>query len=133
MFGVRYEGLRELLQALRIVNAELYAAVVAGLGKAGDIVRVEAEARFTTWGGDRDGIQKAAEGFRALVRPNTQTMAIVSVGQTLRRSADLPRRRSNFGALQMKEGLLPARSEKMPEVVSAIDTEVSTLLHSHGF
>lgn len=133
MFGVRYEGLRELAQALRIVNVELYGALVAGLGRAGDIVRADADTRFTTWGGDRDGIQRAAEGFRALVRPNTSTMAIVSVGQTLRRSSDMPRRRSNFGSLQMTKGLLPARDAKLPEVVTAIDTEVASLLHSRGF
>lgn len=133
MFGVRYEGLRELAQALRIVDTELYAALIAGLGKAGNIVRADAESRFTAWGGGKDGVAQAAEGFRALVRPNTSTMAIVSVGQTLRRSSDMPRRRSNFGGLMMTEALLPAREEKLPDVVTAIDTEVSTLLHSRGF
>ena len=133
MFGVRYEGLRELAQALRIVNAELYAALVAGLGKAGDVVRADAEGKFVSWGAGRPGVEQAAEGFRVLVRPTTSTMALVSVGQSLRRSSDLPRRRSNFGGLQMTEGLLPARDEKLPEVVAVLDGEVSTLLRSHGF
>lgn len=133
MFGVRYEGLRELAQALRIVNAELYGALVTALDKAGGIVREDASAKFVSWGAGRDGIEQAAEGFRVLVRPNTSTMAIVSVGQTLRRSGDMPRRRSNFGALQMTKGLLPARDQKMPEVVTVIDGEVSALLHSRGF
>lgn len=133
MFGVRYEGLRELAQALRTVNAELYGALVAGLGKAGDVVRADAEGKFVAWGAGRPGIEQAAEGFRVLVRPTTATMAIVQVGQTLRRSPDLPRRRSNFGALQMTEALLPARDEKLAEVVTVLDGEVSTLLHSRGF
>ena len=133
MFGVRYEGLRELAQALRIVNAELYAALISGLRKAGDVVRVDAQGKFESWGAGRPGIEQAAEGFSALVRPNTSTMAIVSVGQTLRRSSDMPRRRSNFGGLMMTKALLPARDQKLPEVVAAIDGEVSGLLRSHGF
>ena len=133
MFGVRYEGLRELAQALRIVNAELYTALVGGLERAGNVVRADASAKFVSWGAGRDGIEQAAEGFRVLVRPNTQTMAIVSVGQTLRRSSDMPRRRANFGGLMMTKALLPARDERMPDVIAAIDTEVSTLLHSRGF
>ena len=133
MFGVRYEGLRELAQALRIVNAELYQALVAGLDKVGGVIRSDASAKFVSWGAGRPGVEQAAEGFRVLVRPNTSTMAIVSVGQTLRRSADMPRRRSNFGDLQMRKGLLPARTEKLPDAVAILDSEVSTLLHSHGF
>lgn len=133
MFGVRYEGLRELAQALRIVNAELYQALLAGLQKAGDVVKADAQGKFESWGAGRDGIEQAAEGFRVLVRPNTSTMAIVSVGQTLRRSSDMPRRRSNFGGLQMTEGLLPARAEKLADVAVILDGEVSTLLHSRGF
>lgn len=133
MLGVRYEGLRELAQALRIVNAELYEAVLAGLRKAGDVVRADAAGKFESWGAGRDGIETAAEGFSALVRPYTSTMAIVSVGQTLRRSSDMPRRRPNFGGLMMTEALLPARQEKLAEVETILDTEVATLLHSRGF
>ena len=133
MLGVRYEGLRELAQALRIVNAELYGALIAGLGKAGDVIRADAAGKFVSWGAGRDGVEQAAEGFRVLVRPNTSTMAIVSVAQTLRRSSDMPRRRSNFGGLMMTEALLPARDEKLPEVVAALDGEVSALLDSRGF
>lgn len=133
MLGVRYEGLRELAQALRIVNAELYGAVLAGLRKSGDVVREDAVSKFQSWGAGRDGIEKAAEGFGVLVRPYTSSMAIVSVGQTLRRSSDMPRRRSNFGGLMMTKALLPARQEKLAEVETILDTEVSVLLHTHGF
>jgi hypothetical protein len=132
LFGVRYEGLRELAQALRIVNVELYGALVAGLEKAGRIVQEDASSRFTSWGAGRSGAEKAAEGFRVLVRPTTRTMAIVSVGQTLRRSPDMKRRRSNWGSLQMTQGLLPARDSKLPEVVVALDESVSALLREHG-
>lgn len=133
MFGVRCEGLRELAQALRVVNAELYGALVAGLGKAGEVVRADAEGKFVSWGAGRPGVERAAEGFRVLVRPTTSTMAVVSVGQTLRRSSELPRRRSNFGGLQMTEGLLPARRDRLPEVATVLEEEVSALLHTHGF
>jgi hypothetical protein len=133
VFGVRYEGLRELAQALRIVNAELYGALLAGLRKSGEIVRTAAVADFASWGGGRPGVDVATAGFRTLVRPNTSTMAIVSVGQTLRRSSDLRLRRSNWGSLQMTQGLIPARDQKLPEVVTAIDESVAQLLHGRGF
>lgn len=132
MFGVRYEGLRELAQSLRTVNVGLYTALLSGLESAGRIVQADAETRFVQWGGDRPGISKAAGGFRVLVRPNTSTMAILSVGQTLRRSSDLPRRRSNFGDLMMRKALLPARRERMPDVVTAIDGGVTQLLRESG-
>jgi hypothetical protein len=133
VFGVRYEGLRELAQALRIVNTELYAALLAGLNKAGRIVQSQASSDFSEWGGGRPGVGKAVAGFRTLVRPNSSTMAIVSVGQTLRRSSELGLRRSNWGSLQMTEGLIPARDSKLPEVVTAIDGSVTELLRSRGF
>jgi hypothetical protein len=132
VFGVRYEGLRELAQALRIVNAELYEALLRGLDAAGQIVQTEATTDFVSWGGDKPGVDVATSGFRTLVRPNTSTMAIVSVGQTLRRSSDIKRRRSNWGSLQMTKGLLPARDSKLPEVVAELDGSVSALLHSRG-
>lgn len=133
MIGIRYEGLRELAQALRTVNHELYDALISGLASAGKIVRADAAEKFEAWGGDRPGIEKAAGGFRAFVRPNTSTMAILSVGQSLRRSEDLARRRSNLGDLFMRKALLPARNEKLVDVAVAIDESVAQLLHEHGF
>jgi hypothetical protein len=141
VIAVRYEGLRELAQALRATQLDLYAALEVGLTKSGDIIRDDARQMFIQWGTGGvaasarrgAGITKAAEGFKTLFRPNTSTMAIVSVSQTIRRSRDLHRRRSNFGDLMMRKALLPARNQDMGKVVSVLDTEVAVLLHEHGF
>jgi hypothetical protein len=141
VIGVRYEGLREVAQALRATQIELYSALEAGLTKSGDIVRDDARQMFIQWGtggvarsaSRGAGIAKAAEGFKTLFRPNTSTMSIVSVAQTLRRSKDMHRRRSNFGDLMMRKALLPARNQDMAKVVAVLETEVGALLHEHGF
>lgn len=136
MFQVEYEGLRELVQALRATSLELYGAVVDGLRRGGEVVRKDASNRFREYGaglGRPDGFIRAADGFKTQVRPNTSTMALVSVGQTLRRTPDLPRRRSNFGALQMRHALVPARDQDMAQVAAVVETEVAGLLHKHGF
>ena len=136
MFEIQYEGLRELVQALRATSLELYGAVLEGLRKGGEIVRKDASSRFSGYGaglGRPDGFVKAADGFRTLVRPNSSTMALVSVGQTLRRSSDMLHRRSNFGGLQMRHGLLPARDQDMPQVAAVVEEDVAGLLREHGF
>lgn len=141
MISVRYEGLRETLQALRTVNHELYEALLSGLEAAGRIVQADARQKFIQWGSGgvfesesrQRGITKAAEGFDVRVRPNTSSYPILSVGQSIRRSGDMARRRSNLGDLFMRKALLPARKEKMVDVVTAIDRGVASLLHEHGF
>ena len=133
MFELRYEGLRELVQSLRTLDTGLYQAVLTGLNKAGEVIRADATAKFESWGAGRPGVDQAAQGFRVLVRPNTATMALVSVGQTIRRSTDMRLRRSNFGSLQMTKGLLLARTEKLGDAVAIIDEEVTALIHSRGF
>jgi hypothetical protein len=138
VIAVRYEGLRETLQALRIVEYDLYRTMLAGLKTAGEIVRRSARQRFADYGSGGSAARtasflKAADGFQTLVRPNTSTMAIVSVGQTLRSTVYQPRRRPEFGGLMMRKALLPARGASMGEAVAALDAEVVTLLHTHGF
>ncbi len=138
MIGLRYEGLRELAQALRTINYELYAEVVAGLREVGEVIRKDARNRFVTYGAGGSEARaatfvQAADGFQTLVRPNTSTMAIVSVSQTRRRTGDLPRRRSNFGDLMMRKALLPARGESMDEAAAVMEAAVGGLLAKHGF
>lgn len=138
MIEIRYEGLRELAQALRIVDAGLFEAVTAGLKEVGEVIRRDASARFVDYGsngneGRAASFAKAADGFQTLVRTNTSTMAIVSVGQTRRKSRDLLRRRSNFGDLMMRHALLPARDESMAEAAELLENTVGVLLTDQGF
>ena len=138
MIALRYEGLRELLQSLRVVQAELYATMVAGLKEVGEVVRKDARRRFIDYGisnhpGRATGFVKAADGLQTLVRPNTSTMALVSVGQTLRSSRYQPRRRPNFGDLMMRHSLLPARGAGLVEAEAVMDETVGGLLARNGF
>ena len=138
MIEIRYEGLRELAQALRVVNEELFAALMVGLREVGEIVRKDARKRFINYGIAQHpkravSFVDAADGFDTLVRPNTSTMAIVSVTQKHRRSGDMPRRRSNFGDLMMRHALLPARDDGLPEAEEVLDREVVALLARNGF
>jgi len=123
-----------LLQSLSVVNHELYAALLVGLEHVGDSIRDDARTKFADWGsggspGRAASFVRAAEGFDTRVRPNTKTSAIVGVGQSIRKSRDLARRRSNFGDLMMRKALLPARNEKLDEAYLLLETEVSELLH----
>jgi len=148
MIELRYEGLRQLAQALRIVDAELYASMVAGLKEVGEVIRRDARSKFIDYGagvrplgqraaysseGRAASFVKAADGFQTLVRVNTSTMALVSVGQTNRSSRDLLRRRRNFGDLMMRHGLLPAREESMEQAATVLEESIGTLLTTHGF
>ena len=138
MIGLRYEGLKGLLQSLSVVNHEMYQTVMLGLTKVGDNVLDDARGKFSDWGsggspGRTASFVKAAEGFDTRVRPMTKTSAVVTVGQSLRKSRDLPKRRSNFGDLMMRKALLPARNEKLEESYLLLETEVAELLHSQGF
>ena len=138
MIVLRYEGLRELAQALRVVNHELFDALMVGLREVGEIVRKDARRRFVDYGIAQHpkravSFIDAADGFDTLVRPNTSTMAIVSVQQKHRRSSDMPRRRANFGDLMMRHALLPARNAGLPEAEEVLDREVVALLARHGF
>lgn len=138
MIEIRYEGLRELAQALRIVDQELYLAMVAGLKEVGEIIRRDARSKFIDYGADGSegraaSFVRAADGLQTLVRVNTSTMALVTVGQTLRTTRYIPQKRPNFGDLMMRHGLLPARNESMEQATVALDRQVGSLLASHGF
>lgn len=136
MLTFRYEGLRELAQSLRDVNAGLYETLLSGLGKVGEVIRAEGARQFLEYGAGEDReptFVKGAEGLGVLVRPNTSKMAIVSVAQTKRRSQDMGARRSNFGDLMMRHGLIPALGEKIGDAYEIVDVEVADLLRRNGF
>lgn len=136
MLTLRYEGLREVAQALRDVNAGLYETLLTGLREVGEVIRKEGARRFLEYGAGEEreaSFTRGAAGLRTLVRPNTSRMALVTVAQTVRRSSTMGARRSNFGDLMMRHGLIPARGDKLGEAYAIVDTEVAALLHEHGF
>ncbi len=138
--AIQYDGLREVLQSLAIVDHELYGALLVGLEHVGEVVRAKSSSDFIEYGQSLGGspakeasFVHTAEGFDTRVRPNTSTMAVLGIGQRMRKSRDLPRRRPNWGDLQMRHGLLKARAEKLEEAYGILETEVTELLHANGF
>lgn len=136
MLTIQAEGLREIAQSLREINYSVFTEMVAGLKEVGDVVRSRARSRFIAYGFEKEidkgratGFVKAADGFQTLVRPNTSTMALVSVGQTLRSTRVQPRRRPNFGDLMMRKALLPARNETLEDAAAVLEARVLRLVN----
>src|SRR4051812_31611934 len=101
MGSIRYEGLREVAQALREVDRGALVELTKDLGEVGGVVERDARSRF-----DRIDAASAA-GFDTRVRVNSSSLGLVTVGQKLRKTTG---RRPDFGALQVTSALLPARA-----------------------
>ncbi len=121
--AIQYEGLREIAQALREVDKETLAELTRDLGDVGHVVEHEAVDLF-------DAIDaRSAAGFDTRVRINTSSMALVSVGQSLRKTTG---RRPDYGTLQVEDALLPARDRKIGEAVHILEDGAMKLLRRHG-
>jgi hypothetical protein len=94
--------------------------VTEALRRGGRVVEDEAERLFSPIDAG------SAAGFRTYVRAGGR----VSVEQSKRKTTG---NRPQFGALQMREGLLPAQESKLEEVAGILDDEVGGLLHRNGF
>ncbi len=134
---ITYEGLRELAQALRVTDPEVFEALVVGLHKVGEVIRTGARQRFVTYGheqqGHRHSFTESADTFETRVRAGGQAQALVHVGQRRRSSRIQQRRRPNYGGLQMKHALLPARTASLELAQELLEQEVHQLLVKHGF
>ena len=121
--GLRYEGIRELAQALRETDKGLLAELQADLGKVGDVVRDEARTLF-------DHIDvKTASGFETRVRATSRAGGLVTVEQSLRKTTGL---RPDYGGTQVKY-MLEAREEKLGEAADILENGAEKLLKEHGF
>ena len=120
--ALEYEGLREVLVALKSVHDQIVPIVTEELAAVGDVVKKDAVRRFEPF----DSI--SAHGFQTRVRPGST--ALVIVGQSLRKVTGA---RPQWGALQMTAALLPARSAKMEEAALMLENRVGRLLRSRGF
>lgn len=119
---IEYEGLHELVQALRTVESSILPQLVKDMRQVGDVVRDEARRRF------EHVSAKTAAGFDTRVRLGSG--ALVVVGQSLRKTSG---KRPDYGARQMRDALLPARAAKHDEAVSILEAGAGRLLHDHGF
>lgn len=98
-------GYRDFLRACDRAGRETKRTVRGTFREVGEIVRVDAAARFA------DRHAKTAAGYRTVVRVRG-----VTVEQTLRRTTG---RHPEFAALQMREALVPAADAKQGEVEDA--------------
>lgn len=104
---LRVKGYRELLRATSRASREVKREVRGALRAVGEVVRVEAAGRFSSVS------PHSAAGYRVRVRQRG-----VAVEQSLRRTTGT---RPDFGALQMREALLPAVEDTEHEVEHELD------------
>lgn len=129
---IDYEGLRQTLQALAVVDEQLSKTLKVGLRKSGEVIEIESRRRFVAYGGT-PWFEQSGESFETRVRAGGQATAIVVVGQRRRSTSDQLRRRPSWGGLQVKHGLLPGREARLAETAEILEREVASELRRHGF
>lgn len=112
-------GYTDLVVALKKLPRDVELGMRAELKAAGMEVQTDATSRF-----DRLS-EKTARNFRTYVR-----LRGVSVEQALNRTTG---RRPDWGALQMKDALIPALNDKQEEVVRRIEAMVDRTAALEGF
>lgn len=135
-YTVRYEGLREVLKALRETESDLLVALEASFRRVGDLIRNDARGRLVRFGQEHGrgfSFAEVAAGLETRVRTSGNTDHVVTVGQLNRTSSNQLARRPNVGDLQMKKALLPARTARFDEAVELVEDDVAQLLARHGF
>lgn len=95
-------GYRELLKALQRADADTRKLVRQAFRDAGEIVRRDAAERLSKYSA------RSAQGLKVRVRQRG-----VAVEQSLRKTTG---KRPDYGALQMRKALLPAREEQHDKV-----------------
>lgn len=96
-YEVVVRGYREFLRAAQRAVPNSRREIRAAFREVGDIVRVRAEELFSRFS------STSARGYRVRVRQRG-----IAVEQSLRRTTG---KRPDWGALQMREALLPARRD----------------------
>lgn len=94
---VAVRGIKPLIRDFSKLSKETSRELRAALRVIAAPVAIDVKFREAKWG------PKEPRGIRVVVRQRG-----VSVDQTLRKSADIARRRPNFGGLQMQEAFIPA-------------------------
>ncbi len=121
--SIQYEGLRQIAQALKETDESTLAELQRDLGDVGDVVKTEAVDLF-----DRIDARSASH-FDTRVRVNSSSLALVDVGQSLRKTTG---KRPDFGKLQVEEALLPARDRKIAQATRILEEGAIKNLARHG-
>ena len=116
---VRVHGLRELNRALNKVNREASKEVRDALAQAGRPVADLAQMKLARYVGLST----------RTIRPKATSKGVF-VEQAARKTTGL---RPDFGALQMRVGLIPARAERFDATVEAVEDALDKLGRRAGF
>lgn len=118
--AVQVRGLRELQRDFRKLSKEVSKEIRKGLKDAVEPVRQEAQSLFSPID------SRSAAGYRVAVRARG-----VAIEQRIGRTTG---HHPEFGALQMRRALLPARASKFDEVIDRLDRDVLGRLEArYGF
>lgn len=113
---MRVEGLRTVTRALQRVDDRTAATVLVGLKKAADPVSGDANRRLSKYQGvGAIKVRAAASG--------------IFIQQSKRKVTG---RRADFGALQMRIGLIPAAKEGAHEFTERVDLALEELIYKEG-
>lgn len=115
---LRVRGYREFMRAARRATPSTRKKIRAALREAGESVRSEGERRFALY--DR----RSAAGYRISVRQRG-----IFVVQSLRKTTGL---RPDYGALQMRKGLLPALYHKQNELEHDVEMALDRIADEFG-
>lgn len=121
--GIEIHGLRETVRALKQVDEEIVRDLKDELLAAGELVRMDARRRFSSFD------KFSAQGFVTRVRPFSLGSTI-SIEQNLRKTTG---EHPTWGGLQMTEALLPAREMMVPVLAHRLDGMIGKLTAQHGF
>lgn len=117
----RVEGLREFIRACDAADKETKRLVRDELRKTAEPVRDDARLKLTRGVARSPSIARTAAGYRIVVRRT----GIISVEQKLRKTTG---KRPDFGALQMRDALIPALEENRDDVNRKMDEAVERIV-----
>lgn len=114
--AIRVKGYREFVRACNKSTKEVKTGLRKRLRDAGRLVQEEARSLFSRYDAG------SASGFRVRVRQRG-----VAVEQSNRRVTG---KRPDYGALQMREALIPGRAKRMPEVERELERILDDVSHN---
>lgn len=117
---VRVHGLRETQRAFKRMQPEVAKGIDVKLRDAGGIVARDATRRFAAIN------QRSAAGFRSRVKGFGRLV----VDQRRRKTTGL---HPEYGALQMRKALLPARKANTPLIEKKLEELIDDIAHLNGF
>lgn len=116
---IRVKGYRETARALQRVNKGAKLALYSGLRDAAEPIAEDARSRLGGYQGLKTSTIRPRVGVRG-----------VYITQGAKKTSGL---RPDFGALQMREGLLPAAYSRQDDIVDKVETAFLILSKTQGF